>query len=93
MVVLRKLVWIWAAVKFNMAGINRVKGYVGYMLAVNAAAKLKESLIHIYQLLSCDHKLDLPRGGGSQPWSKKAKVSRSMRSLQAGVSIIFSNAF
>jgi hypothetical protein len=48
-----------------MAGVNRVKECVGNMLAVNAAAKLKESLIHIYQLLSRDHKLDLT--GTSQP--------------------------
>jgi hypothetical protein len=53
-------------VEFNVAGVNRVKGCVGYMLAVNAAAKLKKSLIHIYQLFSRDHKLD-QTGGGSQP--------------------------
>jgi hypothetical protein len=71
MVVLRKLVWIWAAVEFNVAGVNRVKGCVGYMLAVNAAAKLKKSLIHIYQLFSRDHKLD--QTGGQPTLIKKSK--------------------
>jgi hypothetical protein len=82
MVVLRKLVWIWAAVEFNVAGVNRVKGCVGYMLAVNAAAKLKKSLIHIYQLFSRDHKLDQTGGAANLDQKKQKSPDRCSLSKQ-----------